>query len=147
MKGVKRKIHYVDDDLDNIEIFADAVQKIEEENTLKVDLRVYTEGIKLLNELKEIEPKNDLLFLDINMPVLNGFEVLVEIRSYVELRKLPVIMYSTSSDSKSISISKDLGANLYVVKPYTINDIANVIKQVTEIKWDNFKFNCLEFTK
>jgi CheY-like chemotaxis protein len=146
MKKVKRKIYYVDDDFDNIEIFADAIQKIEEENNLRIDLRVYTEGIKLLNELKEIEPKNDLLFLDINMPVLNGFEVLVEIRSYVELCKLPVIMYSTSSDSKSISISKDLGANLYVVKPYTINDIASVIKQITEIKWDNLKFHCMEFT-
>jgi CheY-like chemotaxis protein len=139
-----RRIYYIDDDLDNIEIFAYAVQKMEEENSLKVDLKVYSEGIKLLNELNEIEPENDLVFLDINMPLINGFDILLEIRKQVELSKLPVIMYSTSSDSKSVRISKELGANLYAVKPSSISNIASLIKQITEIEWDNFKFHCIE---
>jgi DNA-binding response OmpR family regulator len=140
-----RKIYYIDDDFEDIEIFTAAVKKMEEESVLKVDLRVYSEGIKLLKELNEIKPENDLVFLDINMPLKNGFEILTEIRRYVELCKLPVIMYSTASDSQSISISQELGANLYAVKPCSIKSITNLIKHVAEIEWDSFTFGCLKF--
>ena len=140
-----RKIHYIDDDRDDIETFISAVQKIEEENDSKIDVKVYPEGIGLLHELNNIEPDKDLVFLDINMPFKSGFEILTEIRRYTKLCKLPIIMYSTAYDRRSISISQDLGANLYAIKPYSINNIKSLIKYVAEIEWDNFEFVCLNW--
>jgi DNA-binding response OmpR family regulator len=134
-----RRLFYVDDDFDDIETFVTAVKGIEKEGyPNKVELNVYSDGETLLNAIRVIKPVEGILFLDINMPLRSGFDILAEIRKDSDINKLPVIMYSTTSDIRAINTSHDLGANLYAVKPYTLKEISNLIKYVLEINWEGF---------
>ena len=73
--------------------------------------------------------KPDLILLDINIPIFNGHEVLRQIKSDSELKKIPVIMLTTSSNQKDINIAYENHCNSYVKKPLDINEfLAAVIK-------------------
>ena len=139
------KLFYADDDVDDIETFVEAVQQIEQLNGTKIELNVYSSGKDLIKDLKDLKPKEGIVFLDINMPIKNGFEVLDEIREDANLCTLPVIMYSTSSDKRAIQTSLDLGANLYAIKPSSIKDLRDIIKNVIEINWNEFMTERLNF--
>ncbi len=140
-----RKIFYADDDCDDIETFTAAVKKMDEITSNKIELHVYSGGKELIEDLKVLKPKESIVFLDINMPQKNGFEILTEIRGNNDLCKLPVIMYSTARDISAINTSHELGASLYAVKPYSMNEITNLIKKVTEIEWEGFKSDRTNF--
>ncbi len=133
-----KKLFYVDDDFDDIETFVTAVKKIEEEQPNKIALNVFSEGEALLKAIRAIKPAEGVVFLDINMPLKSGFDILSEIRKDSEINNLPIIMYSTTSDINAVNTSYDLGANLYAVKPYTLKEISNLIKYVLEINWEGF---------
>jgi CheY-like chemotaxis protein len=140
-----RKIFYADDDCDDIETFVTAVKELDEITLNKIELQVYSSGTELLKDLKALKPKDCIIFLDINMPQKNGFEILTEIRTDNDLCTLPVIMYSTAFDGRTINTSQELGASLYAVKPYSITDIANLIKMVTEIHWEGYNAQPADF--
>ena len=82
--------------------------------------------------------KVDLLFLDLNMPVKNGFEVLKELRQLKQFNKVPVVIFTTSDHEAAIETTRRLGANLYVTKPLTYNLLKGVIRHVLSIDWANF---------
>ncbi|MDP6353444.1 MAG: response regulator [Alphaproteobacteria bacterium] len=90
------------------------------------DLRHVGNGEELLDYLNRREgyagpgqaPTPDLVLLDLNMPGKDGRDSLREIRADSRLRRLPVVVLSTSSDSIDVDQSYDLGANSYLVKPY-----------------------------
>jgi len=125
-------IHYVDDDAEDIEFFQHAANRAFPD----IILYTYTKGDDLLNNLNEKDSENKLVFLDINMPGKNGFDILKEIRNSEPLKRLPVIMYSTSKDLRSVETSKALGANLYAVKPTSFSAIQLIIKEVIAIDWN-----------
>lgn len=131
-------IFYVDDDSDNLEIFSDAMKDAREKHFLNYNVKLYSFGDKLLDDLREIKPAHALVFLDINMPIKNGFDILVEIRNDTELKHLPVIMYSTTDDPNSINTAIDLGANLYVVKPLLHREVTEILKKISLIDWGTF---------
>src|ERR1700741_31334 len=105
------RIFYVDDDDDDKEIFLEAVKDIEKVGNERIDVKFFAEGDELLNTIREADTKNCIVFLDINMPVKNGFQILTEIREEERLRSVPVIMYLTSSEKGAVKISFELGAN------------------------------------
>ena len=125
----------MDDDDDDKEIFLEAVKDIEKVGNERIDVKFFAEGDELLNTIREADTKNCIVFLDINMPVKNGFQILTEIREEERLRSVPVIMYSTSSEKGAVKISFELGANLYVIKPDTIKNIKMMIEHVLAIDW------------
>lgn len=59
----------------------------------------------------------NLIFLDLNMPIKNGMEVLQVLKFDNLMKKIPVIVFSTSNDEKDISDSYNFGANSYIIKP------------------------------
>lgn len=126
-----KTIHYVDDDRDDLEYFKFAVAQMDG----SVTLHVHNSGQEFLQSCQKNDEKDPLIFLDINMPVKTGFDILKEIRNDNNLKDLPVIMYSTSSDPTSISISKDLGADRYAVKPVDIKDVMRLIRKVIGMEW------------
>ena len=79
---------------------------------------------------KEVRDKNKsyLLLLDINMPKMNGEEVLVRIKSDQELKEMPVIMLTTTDDPREIEICYQLGCNLYITKPIDFLKFAETLK-------------------
>lgn len=138
------QIFYVDDDADDREIFLSAARDIDSVKE-KISIKLYSCGDDFLKEIKKVDLSEGLIFLDINMPNKNGFQVLAEIRKEERYQLVPIIMYSTSSEDGAIYTSYELGANLYVVKPDTINGIQKMIERVVEIDWTSFATDMANF--
>jgi len=72
----------------------------------------------------------DLILLDLNLPKLDGLAVLAAIRAAPELRRIPVVIFSTSQLSRDITRSYELGANCYVTKPGNLTDFFSALKAI-----------------
>lgn len=79
----------------------------------------------------------DVLFLDLNMPVKDGIECLKLLRHEPKYDNLPIIMYSTTVNKTDIDKAYDSGANYFVIKPYTLDDITNMIIKVVSLSKEN----------
>lgn len=137
-------IFYTDDDEDDRLVFSDALRQV------AADCEVATQrsGDELLQLLKNPPPRPSLLFLDLNMPVKNGYTVLKEIRQKEGIADLPVVIFSTSNDAEAVRTSQQLGANLYIPKPSTFSALKNALRYALSINWkssppspENFVFN------
>ena len=128
------RILLTDDDPDDREFFADAITDIR----LNIPVEFCINGKELLDRLND---KNliipDLIFLDLNMPVMSGFESLKQIRDHAKFKSIPIIaIYSTSSTEEGIMNTFGLGANAYIVKPTDFNDLKKLLKKVIEMDWE-----------
>lgn len=104
----------IDDDLDDQEIFVMALQQVDE----NIHCTVAKDGIEGLRKLKtDISCVPQYIFLDVNMPKMNGIQCLSEIKKLHHLKDAQIIMFSTSSDAKIIQSTGELGANDFLVKP------------------------------
>jgi CheY-like chemotaxis protein len=79
---------------------------------------------------KQTKEASYLLLLDIRMPQVDGVEVLRQIKAHPELRKIPVIMLTTTDDPREVERCHQLGCSNYVVKPVDYDKFAEAIKQV-----------------
>ncbi|MES2648709.1 MAG: response regulator [Bacteroidota bacterium] len=116
----------VDDDIDDQEIFSIALNEIEH----KVDCVFANDGMEAIQKL-ETDPmfEPDYIFLDLNMPRMNGKQCLSEIKKIKRLSNIPVIIYSTSSENKSITEVKKIGATAYITKPSSIPELAQKLTE------------------
>lgn len=130
-------IFYADDDDDDLMFFSEAIEKISNEKETKIVLHIHKNGDNLIDNLKENKDLHGIVFLDINMPLKSGFDLLVEIRNVDEIKEFPVVMYSTSSNQDNIDKSKSLGANYYVVKPYKFSVLMDMIESFINMDWNN----------
>lgn len=127
-------IFYTDDDEDDLNIFSDAIDSLDK----KIKLQTYTGGEKLLNAIYNPPPTPHVVFLDLNMPGKNGFEVLTELKNSEEKNEIPVIIFSTSNEPGIIEKCRNLGANLFITKPILMKDIVKSIEHAIEIDWTKF---------
>lgn len=126
------KIVLVDDDEDDRMFFADALQEIE----IKTELSEFHNGQEVLDYLSKPDTERPhLIFLDLNMPVMDGFQCLREIRKNPELKDLVVAIYSTSSSERDIEETFVNGANIYINKPNKFEELKKTIGQVVERNW------------
>ena len=89
-------------------------------------------GVDLLdylnNQLSDSAPRFPaFILLDLNMPKKDGREVLKEIKQHPVLRKIPVVVFTTTKHEKDISKCYELGANSYIVKPASFDDLVRVV--------------------
>lgn len=132
-------IFYADDDVDDLDFFKEAADEINESVCL------FEDGNKLLRTLNNPSPKASVIFLDLNMPVKSGFDVLKEIKSTPAIKNIPVIIFTTSINPNDIELSKKLGANLYIRKPASVGSLQKAIDYVLSIDWNNFTPSDKEF--
>ncbi len=76
--------------------------------------------------------KPDLILLDINLPIFNGHEVLRQIKTDINLKKIPVIMLTTSSNQKDISEAYEHHCNSYIKKPLEISEFLSAVLKIEE---------------
>ncbi|RWW98763.1 response regulator [Flavobacterium cerinum] len=122
-----RTILFVDDDQDDQLLFQEALS---EADSTAVYLSA-TDGVDLFEKLntgKTATP--DLIFMDINMPKMNGIESLKELKRSERFKSIPVIMYSTSSSKEHQKICLESGAIGYVEKPNDFDQICARIKSI-----------------
>ncbi|NHE55766.1 response regulator [Cyclobacterium plantarum] len=108
-----------------------------EESKIKTEVSVARNGQEALDFLYQNEnyrqaKKPDLILLDINMPILNGHEVLAHIKSDPTLKKIPVIMLTTSAHQKDIHRAYEHHTNSYVKKPLNMADFLEAILKIEE---------------
>jgi CheY-like chemotaxis protein len=106
--------------------FVEAIQEIDS----SIHCSIAENGRKALNRLRALVELPDLIFLDINMPELNGFDCLKELKKCPRLQTIPVIMLSTSVSSKDIKYSEDLGAEMFFTKPSSYTNLCDILKKV-----------------
>ena len=123
-----------DDDADDRILIKEAL----EENRLANDLHFVVDGEQLIDYLyhrgeftnMDETPRPGLILLDLNMPKKDGREALREIKSDPELRKIPVVVLTTSKADTDIGNIYELGANSFVAKPVTFDSLVNVMKVI-----------------
>src|SRR6478609_4384285 len=108
-----------------------------EEHKLRNRLSVVSDGDEALAYLRQEgihrdAPRPDLILLDLNLPRRDGREVLSEIKSDPELRRIPVVVLTTSQADEDILRSYQLHANAYVTKPVDFERFVSVVKQIDE---------------
>jgi CheY-like chemotaxis protein len=77
-------------------------------------------------------PRPDLVLLDLNLPRLDGREVLAQIKADDDLRRIPVVVLTTSEAEEDVLRSYDLHANAYVTKPVDFEQFSEVIRQIDD---------------
>jgi CheY-like chemotaxis protein len=129
---ISKNIYLADDDEDDCSFFQDALQQI----CINSFLTIACDGRELMNILHIPPcPLPDVVFLDLNMPAKNGFECLKEIKSCNTLKKLPIIIFSTTLQEEAVNqVYKD-GASYYIRKPDNFSNLKKVLKKVLEIDW------------
>ena len=124
----------VEDDPGDVLITREALA----ESNIATVLHVVGNGEDALRFLRREDPFHDatrpgLILLDLNLPGLDGKEVLAEVKSDPELRRIPVVVLSTSQSEEDVARTYDLHANAYVAKPVDFDQFLDVVRQV-----DNF---------
>jgi len=126
MKGI-----VVDDDQDDLDVFLKAARSIEN----KIDLLCFQRGEQVLDFLNHNKFIPDFIFLDINMPVMDGQECLKKIRQRWHQNERCVIMYSTSNNRREIKRCYELGANAFMQKPHSFAELKNMLQQIFNKDW------------
>lgn len=122
-------VFLIDDDTDDQEIFCHAMEKANSH----VQCVFANDGIMALEKIRQEEDfKPDFIFIDMNMPRMNGQQCLAEIKKIERMKNIPVYMYSTSADPESIEENKQLGAADFIVKPSDLNDLIGILKSILQ---------------
>jgi two-component system, chemotaxis family, response regulator Rcp1 len=114
------------------------------DSKLHNNLSVVEDGAEALAFLRRegsytAAPRPDIILLDLNLPKLSGREVLQEIKKDEVLRRIPVVILTTSDDEQDILASYDLHANCYITKPVDINRFVTIVKSI-----ENFWFSIVK---
>jgi CheY-like chemotaxis protein len=101
------------------------------EGKLWINLRVARDGIEALMLLRDAAGlRPDLILLDLNLPRKDGREVLADIKGDERLRRIPVVVLTTSAAEQDILRSYDLNANCYITKPVDLDQFLAVIRSI-----------------
>jgi two-component system, chemotaxis family, response regulator Rcp1 len=102
-----------------------------------VELHVATDGVEAMNFLRRRgshvnAPRTDLVLLDLNLPRLDGREVLALVKKDSTLKTIPIVVLSTSAADADINTSYDLRANCYFTKPVDLDDFDDLVKKIND---------------
>lgn len=131
----KTVILHVEDDPNDVVLVGLAFRKA----GLAINLQVVNDGEQAVQYLSGHGSYNDrhafpipaLVLLDVKLPRRSGLEVLGWIRGCEELRRLPVVMFTSSSQAADVNRAYDLMANSYLVKPSGLEDLVDLVKRIT----------------
>lgn len=116
-----------DDDSDDFEIFREALHEADCSATL---FRV-EDGSAVFQYLKNpAAERPDLIFLDLNMPGMNGWQCLAKLKNTLDFENIPVIIYTTSSHFRDIEIANDLNAHGLITKPSNPRILTRVLRRI-----------------
>ena len=116
----------IDDDIDDQEIFREVLHEID-----PLIICLQPSNAKLaLSLLLEDNQRPDVIFLDINMPIMNGFEFLEEMMMHERLSSIPVVIYTSSTYHVQQEKAKKLGASDFITKPSDMNLLKATLRTI-----------------
>lgn len=135
------KVLLADDDPDDRSFFEEAIKQLD------FDSKVTTvENGKELLDYLETSDLPHIIFLDLNMPILNGLETLKKLKQNQSYNNIAVAIYSTSSANKDIENTLANGANCYIVKPNDFQHLKSTLKYVLSLQWQYHTSNGLDMS-
>ena len=122
-----KQVLLIDDDRDDAELFKEALWEVNS----SIAFEHYDDSKAGLNVLLEKHSDlPDVIFLDINMPIVSGWQCLSEFKKTNHLKHIPVIMFTTSSQDREREIAKELGADGFITKPSEYKALKELISSV-----------------
>lgn len=119
----------VDDDAEDVAVFEQLLKEIDP----LIELVTAADGLEALNSLQQRKHDlPDLVFLDLNMPRMDGKECLRELKKDAQLKKVPVIIYTTSSQSKDIEEALQRGAICFITKPTSLKELKHILSYIAQ---------------
>ncbi|HWI92381.1 MAG TPA: response regulator [Flavisolibacter sp.] len=122
-----KQILLIDDDRDDAELFKEALSELD----ASIGFEHYEdskEGLRRLLERQSVLP--DIIFLDINMPVVSGWQCLTEFKKSEHLKDITVIMFTTSSQPRERELAQELGAEGFITKPSDYKTLKTMLSSV-----------------
>lgn len=134
--GKPRTIVMADDDADDRVLVLDAFREAHFDGRLEF----VADGEELLRYLRRCAAARGedafadpaFVLLDLNMPNMDGHAALAEIRADPALRHLPIVVFSTSQQSRDVMASYQAGANSYIVKPNSFDDLSRLARDLSD---------------
>jgi chemotaxis family two-component system response regulator Rcp1 len=123
----------VEDSAEDITLTREALGEAKVANALHV-VRDGEEALAFLQRKGEFadKPRPDLILLDLNLPRKDGRQVLTEIKADEELRRIPVIVLTTSSSDEDILAAYDMHVNSYISKPIGVDEFISVVRTIED---------------
>jgi len=129
---VKRTILLVDDSRADVEL----VKRSLSAGPAAPELIVADNGVEALRMLREVpsrdRPRPDLILLDLNLPLKSGQQVLIEIKQDPALRRIPVVVLTSSNADRDVVSAYELHANCYLTKPMDIDAFVRALRGIEE---------------
>lgn len=135
MKKAKR-ILLIDDDADDQIYFRDAINEV----SALLQCVIANNGLEALKQI-QTPPPPDLIFLDLNMPVMNGYECLEYLKNEERYKDIPVIIFTTSKDVQDIERVRKMGAHLFFTKPTNFNILCKKLNEIVEMDFSKMNFS------
>lgn len=135
MKSPEKPIHcirFADDDRDDYELFAEATKQI----LAAASINFFISENDLMVSLQSLRLP-DILFLDLVMPLKDGYECLKEIRAQRRLSYLPVVVFSGLSLQEHVNAVYGFGANLFFKKPSDFSGYVKSLRSLFQLEWRN----------
>lgn len=129
------RIFLADDDEDDRTFFEEALNEI----PLNTKVSSFSDGVELMAELLSEQPLPDMIFLDLNMPLMDGFECLQDIRNEANFQNIPVVIYSTSFHAAEVARLQEMGATRYLKKPSSFNQLKTLLYNCVNRYSDNLE--------
>ncbi len=131
-----KRIFYADDDKDEYEVFNIATKILE----VTAEVTFAKDGLELLQLLKDnLSSLPDYVFIDLNMPLMNGHECIQEIRKDDKLKNLCVVILTTSRDQRDIDEAFAEGADYYLCKTSSIYKLEQALKKLFSLDCNHRK--------
>jgi two-component system, chemotaxis family, response regulator Rcp1 len=127
------EILLVEDNPDDASLTMETLQ----EGRIRNNISLVEDGVEAMAFLRQEEehhgaPRPDLILLDLQLPRKNGREVLAEIKSDARLKRIPVVVMTTSSAEQDIFDSYQLHANCYITKPIELDEFISAVRKIED---------------
>jgi CheY-like chemotaxis protein len=123
---MKTNFLIADDDADDANLFCEALSQIDP----VTKCFIAENGREVLELLSGGINNPDIIFLDINMPIMNGWECLKRLKEDTTFKNIPVVMYSTSSAKKDVEKAYGLGALIFLSKPEDFRELCKILQVI-----------------
>lgn len=126
-------LYYLDDDPDDRMLFDDVMRE------LGHSPKLFDSARALLESLEMHLPQRLILFTDLNMPRMDGFELLALLRADARLRNVPIVVISTDGSPQTMERCRTLGASAYLKKADCITLMRHQLSRILSFDWSSWK--------